>query len=211
MATATSRRRSASWAQLTRSVGNVVWPLAQGAGTATPAAACPAASEHKRTRVMVPRSAEGLVPDKMIASGRRSTTFRRRQEEISTPNETGCHRAVFGVRRVYSGSGAPGSLPRGRLRPGAQFAGAIAFQRQQTLDPPRVSRRFVRRASGSASPSASFSSSLPARGSIRTRSATHSPGSIGDPCLALLLLYGDHHSRLPLARPAAPGARHPDA
>ena len=38
--TATSRRRSASWAQLTRTVGNVVWPLAQGAGTAIPAAAC---------------------------------------------------------------------------------------------------------------------------------------------------------------------------
>jgi mRNA interferase MazF len=86
--------------------------------------------------------------------------------------------AVF-ARRVYSGSGAPGSLPRGRHETGSPVRRCNRFPTAIALDPPRDYRRFVRRASGSGFLSASSSSSLPCVGSIPTKSVTRSPGSIG--------------------------------
>src|SRR5215217_4596251 len=55
-----------------------------------------AALEHKRTRVMVPRSARGLVPRNMIASGHRRDNFLTplRQRAYSAPPR------ILGLRRA---------------------------------------------------------------------------------------------------------------
>jgi hypothetical protein len=118
------------WAQLTRTTEwetwSCPWPRARKPAASSAAAT---ASEHKRTRALDPRSAEGLVPGKRIAPsgwfGNLNRVYFRRQPRRLYPAAASARRPTRPASRPLAGRGVEPAIlctigkmpsPQGRQR-----------------------------------------------------------------------------------------------